>query len=38
MALHRAGYNAFNLRGGMVAWHAAGLPVIDDAGAPGAVI
>ena len=37
-ALHRGGYNALNLRGGMVAWEAAGLPVVDDAGAPGAVI
>jgi rhodanese-related sulfurtransferase len=38
MALHQAGYNAFNVRGGMVAWHAAGLPVVDHAGGPGAVI
>jgi rhodanese-related sulfurtransferase len=38
MALHQAGYNAFNLRGGMVAWHAAGLPVVDDGGAPGTVV
>ncbi|HEX8306171.1 MAG TPA: rhodanese-like domain-containing protein [Jatrophihabitans sp.] len=37
-ALHRSGYNALNLRGGMVAWDTAGLPVIDDAGSPGAVI
>ena len=38
MALHQAGYNAVNLRGGMVAWNAAGLPVVDNAGGPGAVI
>jgi len=38
MALHQAGYNAFNMRGGMVAWHAAGLPVVDGAGCPGEVI
>jgi len=38
MALHQAGYNAFNVRGGMVAWHAAGLPVVDHAGGPGEVI
>ena len=38
MALHRAGYNAFNVRGGMVAWHAAGLPVVNHAGSPGEVI
>ncbi|HEV2888634.1 MAG TPA: rhodanese-like domain-containing protein [Jatrophihabitans sp.] len=37
-ALNRAGFNALNLRGGMVAWEAAGLPVLDDAGAPGEVI
>lgn len=36
--LHRNGYNALNLRGGMVAWEAAGLPVVDHAGAPGTVI
>jgi rhodanese-related sulfurtransferase len=38
MALHQAGYNAFSLRGGMVAWNAAGLPVVDDAGRAGKVI
>jgi len=38
MALHQAGYNALNLRGGMVAWDAAGLPVIDHVGSPGTVI
>ncbi|HEX8095868.1 rhodanese-like domain-containing protein [Jatrophihabitans sp.] len=37
-ALNRAGFNALNLSGGMVAWEAAGLPVVDDAGAPGEVI
>jgi len=38
MVLHQAGINALNLRGGMVAWNAAGLPVIDDGGRPGTVI
>ena len=37
-ALNRAGYTALNLSGGMAAWEAAGLPVVDDAGAPGVVI
>lgn len=37
-ALTRAGYNAMNLSGGMVAWEAAGLPVVNDAGGPGMVI
>jgi rhodanese-related sulfurtransferase len=37
-ALNRAGYQALNLTGGMAAWEAAGLPVVDATGAPGAVI
>ena len=37
-ALTRAGYNALNLSGGMAAWEAAGLPVVDHAGSPGVVI
>jgi rhodanese-related sulfurtransferase len=37
-ALTRAGFNALNVSGGMAAWEAAGLPVVDDAGNPGAVI
>jgi rhodanese-related sulfurtransferase len=34
-ALNRAGWQALNLTGGMAAWQAAGLPVIDAAGNPG---
>jgi rhodanese-related sulfurtransferase len=37
-ALNRAGFQALNLSGGMEAWQAAGLPVVDDAGQPGTVI
>lgn len=37
-ALTRAGFTAVNLSGGMVAWEAAGLPVVDDVGGPGVVI
>lgn len=37
-ALNRAGYNALNLRGGMEAWQTAGLPVVNGAGQPGAVV
>ena len=37
-ALNRAGFNALNLSGGMEAWQAAGLPVVNDAGQPGAVV
>jgi rhodanese-related sulfurtransferase len=36
-ALSRAGRDAVNLLGGMEAWLAAELPVVDDAGRPGAV-
>lgn len=36
-ALVRAGFDAWNLAGGMTAWAAAGLPVVDADGAPGAV-
>jgi len=34
-ALNRAGWQALNLSGGMRAWQAAGLPVVDSAGNPG---
>jgi rhodanese-related sulfurtransferase len=34
-ALNRAGWQALNLAGGMHAWQAAGLPVVDAAGNPG---
>jgi rhodanese-related sulfurtransferase len=37
-ALAGAGWQAINLRGGMEAWHAAGLPVVTDAGTPGRVV
>jgi len=37
-ALHGAGFQSLNLSGGMAAWEAAGLPVLDDAGRPGAVV
>ena len=37
-ALNRAGFNALNLSGGMEAWQAAGLPVVNDAGEPGTVV
>ncbi|HZP30672.1 MAG TPA: rhodanese-like domain-containing protein [Acidimicrobiia bacterium] len=37
-ALTAWGYDAVNLAGGMRAWAAAGLPVVTDDGAPGAVI
>ena len=36
-ALNRVGWTAINLEGGMEAWAAAGLPVVDDAGSPGVV-
>jgi rhodanese-related sulfurtransferase len=37
-ALNRGGWQAVNVVGGMEAWAAAGLPVIDDAGQPGVVV
>ena len=37
-ALNWAGWTALNLTGGMEAWVAAGLPVVDQAGRPGSVI
>jgi rhodanese-related sulfurtransferase len=36
-ALNRGGWSALNLAGGMEAWLAAGLPIVDDAGQPGSV-
>lgn len=36
--LRQRGYDAVNLAGGMQAWHAAGMPVVTDTGAPGSVI
>jgi rhodanese-related sulfurtransferase len=38
LALNRAGWHALNLEGGMEAWLAAGLPVVDAAGQPGMII
>lgn len=37
-ALNEAGWSAVNVGGGMAAWAAVGLPVVDDAGRPGQVI
>lgn len=37
LALNEAGYDAVNVAGGMKQWAAAGLPVVTDAGTPGAV-
>jgi rhodanese-related sulfurtransferase len=37
-ALDLAGFSVFNLVGGMVAWAAAGLPVVDDGNQPGSVV
>jgi rhodanese-related sulfurtransferase len=37
-ALAEAGYDVRNLAGGMDAWERAGLPVVDAAGNPGAVV
>lgn len=34
-ALRQAGYDAVNLDGGLTAWAAAGLPLVDNTGAPG---
>jgi rhodanese-related sulfurtransferase len=34
-ALNRAGWQAMNVTGGMRAWQAAGLPVVDATGNPG---
>jgi rhodanese-related sulfurtransferase len=36
-ALNRGGWQALDLTGGMRSWQAAGLPVVDQAGAPGHV-
>ncbi|MET8687513.1 rhodanese-like domain-containing protein [Streptomyces sp. NPDC004732] len=38
MYLGQQGIEAFNVAGGMEAWAAAGRPVVDDKGQPGAVI
>jgi rhodanese-related sulfurtransferase len=37
-ALKQGGWVALNLAGGMEAWAAAGLPVVDDHGTPGIVV
>ena len=37
-ALIASGYDARNLDGGMLAWAAASLPVVTDAGTPGEVV
>jgi rhodanese-related sulfurtransferase len=37
-ALNAAGWTAVNLDGGMIAWQAAGLPVVTDTGTPGEVV
>lgn len=37
-ALNTWGFDAVNMVGGMQAWWAAGLPVVDDDGDPGAVV
>ena len=37
-ALAGAGYDVRNVDGGMLAWEAAGFPVVDGSGGPGRVI
>jgi rhodanese-related sulfurtransferase len=37
-ALNRSGWSALNLTGGMEAWLAAELPIVDNAGQPGTVV
>jgi rhodanese-related sulfurtransferase len=37
-ALHRAGFEVWNLAGGMSAWADRSLPVVDDSGRPGVVV
>jgi rhodanese-related sulfurtransferase len=37
-ALRQLGYNAVNLAGGLKAWVAAGLPVVDGNGSPGRIV
>jgi rhodanese-related sulfurtransferase len=37
-ALNQGGWQAVNVAGGMEAWVAAGLPVVDAAGQPGVVV
>jgi rhodanese-related sulfurtransferase len=37
-ALAEAGYDVRNVEGGMLAWEAAGLPVVTDAGDPGRIV
>ena len=37
-ALAGAGMRTLNLTGGMESWHAAGLPVVTDAGGPGKIV
>jgi rhodanese-related sulfurtransferase len=37
-ALDQLGYDVANVDGGMLAWSAAGLPVVRDGGEPGMVV
>ena len=37
-ALEQLGYDVANVTGGMLAWSAAGLPVVRDGGRPGTVV
>ncbi len=37
-ALRRAGVEVVNLRGGLLGWHRAGLPLEDSRGRPGSVV